>query len=123
MFKTILLLQIDVYLSSGKLYQGHVLAYDFHYNIAIINIKSDTLLATARLRCVNDSIAIDSGTSVLADANLLLHGDEETGSTRYNLFPGELVIALARYSKAPHEIMAAPGFFRCASIEVAIYST
>lgn len=90
------------------------MTYDFHYNIALINFKSNTLLATARLRCVDDSIPIDSSTSVLADANLMLHGDEETGSTRYNLFPGELVIALARYSETPHEIMAAPGFFRCA---------
>ncbi|KAK1352270.1 hypothetical protein POM88_053534 [Heracleum sosnowskyi] len=106
-------LEIDVYLSSGKLYEGQVLTYDFHYNIAIINIKSDALLATARIRCVDDSIPIDSSTSVLGDANLLLLGDEETGSTRYNLFPGELVIALARYSEESHEIMAAPGFFSC----------
>ncbi|XP_074348305.1 putative protease Do-like 14 isoform X1 [Apium graveolens] len=102
-------LEIDVYLSSGKLCKGQILNHDFHYNIAIINIKSDTVLATARLRCVDDSIAIDSRTSALADAKLL-HGDEET---RYNLFPGELVIALARYSETPHEIMAAPGFFSC----------
>lgn len=106
-------LEIDVYLSSGKLYEGQVLTYDFHYNIATINIKSDALLATARMRCVDDSLAIDSNTSGLADVNLLLHGDEETGSTRYNLFPGEVVIALARYSEEPHEIMAAPGFFSC----------
>ncbi|CAJ2658808.1 unnamed protein product [Trifolium pratense] len=106
-------LEIDVYLSSGKLYQGQVLTYDFHYNITTINIKSDALLATAKFRCVDDSLAIDSNTSGLADVDLLLHGDEETGSTRYNLFPGELLIALARYSQEPHEIMAAPGFFSC----------
>ncbi|PNX99929.1 protease Do-like 14-like protein, partial [Trifolium pratense] len=58
-------------------------------------------------------LAIDSNTSGLADVDLLLHGDEETGSTRYNLFPGELLIALARYSQEPHEIMAAPGFLSC----------
>ncbi|KAL6511275.1 hypothetical protein OROHE_020499 [Orobanche hederae] len=106
-------LEIDVYLSSGKLYEGQVLTYDFYYNIAIINVKSDALLSTAKIRCVDDSLAIDSNTSVLVDANLRLHGDQETGSTRYNLFPGELVIALARYSEAPHEIMASPGFFSC----------
>lgn len=118
-----MLLQIDVYLSSGKLYEGQVLTYDFHYNIATINIKSVALLATARIRCVDDSLAIDSNTSGQDDINLVLHGDEETGSTRYKLFPGELVIALARYSEETYEIMAAPGFFRCASIEVVLYST
>ena len=117
LFKMIMLLQIDVYLSSGKLCEGQVLTYDFYYNIAIINVKSDALLSTAKIRCVDDNLAIDSNTSVLAGANLLLHGDEETGSTRYNLFPGELVIALARHCEAPHEIMASPGFFRYASIK------
>ncbi|WOG82754.1 hypothetical protein DCAR_0101922 [Daucus carota subsp. sativus] len=106
-------LMINVYLSSGKLYEGKVLTYDFYYNIAIISIKSDALLSTAKMRCVDDSIAIDSNTSMLDGAISLLHGDEETVSTRYNLFPGKLVIALARNFEAPFEIMAAPGYFSC----------
>ena len=119
----IVLFQIDVYLSSGKLYEGKVLTYDFYYNIAIISIKSDALLSTAKMRCVDDSIAIDSNTSMLDGAISLLHGDEETVSTRYNLFPGKLVIALARNFEAPFEIMAAPGYFRCASVIIVLYQT
>ncbi|XP_028088347.1 uncharacterized protein LOC114288930 isoform X1 [Camellia sinensis] len=53
-YSVLLLLQIDVYISDGKLFEGRVFAYDFHFDIAFIKIESNATLPTASLRLLED---------------------------------------------------------------------
>ncbi|GMP37227.1 hypothetical protein CsSME_00009012 [Camellia sinensis var. sinensis] len=48
-------IKIDVYISDGKLFEGRVFTYDFHFNIAFIKIESNATLPTASLRLLEDS--------------------------------------------------------------------
>lgn len=98
-----LLLQIDVFFSDGKLFEGHVFTYDFHYNFATIKIKSDAAMPTASVRRLDDSISIDRSKESF---QLQPH------SELFHLCPGEAVVAVGRYYKKPYYIMAASGKFR-----------
>ncbi|XP_074286124.1 uncharacterized protein LOC141611479 [Silene latifolia] len=93
-------LKIEVYLPNGKLCEGELSIYDFYYNIATVKIKSTTPLSRARIRCIDDSVAMNLQKSVSVKH-----------STQFKLCPGERVIALGRDYEDAHEIMASPGVF------------
>ncbi|KAH9619905.1 hypothetical protein KSS87_023809, partial [Heliosperma pusillum] len=97
-------LKIEVYLSDGRLYKGQLSIYDFYYNIATVKIKSTSPLSSARLRYIDDSVAIN-----LEDLKKYVPVKH---STKFKLCPGERVVALGRDYEDPHEIMASPGVFR-----------
>ncbi|GMP87751.1 hypothetical protein CsSME_00039996 [Camellia sinensis var. sinensis] len=52
--------EVGVYVMNDKPFNGHVIAYDFHFNIATISIETDVALPTAIIRPLYDSISIDS---------------------------------------------------------------
>lgn len=101
-------IKIDVCFSDGKLFEGHVFTYDFHYNFATIKIKSDAAMPTASVRRLDDSISIDRSKESF---QLQPH------SELFHLCPGEAVVAVGRYYKKPYYIMAASGKFSLASFE------
>ncbi|KAL6500592.1 hypothetical protein OROGR_027368 [Orobanche gracilis] len=106
-------IQVEVYLANGDLYNGDVLACDFHYNLAVVNIHSDTPLQTANLRDLDDDII--SSIHVISD-----HQSQSTvdslsfqlrrHSSSFKIRPGDMVAALARsYSS---DICVTSGRFR-----------
>ncbi|KAL6500589.1 hypothetical protein OROGR_027365 [Orobanche gracilis] len=106
-------IQVEVYLANGDLYNGDVLACDFHYNLAVVNIHSDTPLQTANLRDLDDDII--SSIHVMSD-----HQSQSTvdslsfqlrrHSSSFKIRPGDMVAALARsYSS---DICVTSGRFR-----------
>lgn len=96
-------IKISVILSNEIACKGDVLGYDFHYNIAAIKIKTDVSITTARLRHVNDSISIDP--------NLLFKKPSEFQSDKFNLVPGDTVVALGRYHVKRNGLMVVAGEF------------
>ncbi|KAH7840450.1 hypothetical protein Vadar_017145 [Vaccinium darrowii] len=105
-------IEVNVYLPDQKLFKGHVSAYDFHFNIATINITSDVALPTASLRPLDDSLSVDP-------SEILCPGDNEVASTLFQLrrhsnsfkiCPGDEVVALGRYI-CSHGLFAALGKF------------
>lgn len=103
-------IKVVVYLSDVKSFEGEILAFDFHYNLATVKIQSqsDTPLPTACLKHLDDSITVDP-------SHLHLPGESSfqlrPHSSSFNLIPGDKVIALGRYFMRSHELMAAPGEF------------
>ncbi|KAG9152736.1 hypothetical protein Leryth_018890 [Lithospermum erythrorhizon] len=96
-------LKVMIYMYDGGSYEGHVCAYDFHYNIAWIRFESDSSIPTARLRLVDDYINVNP--------------DEEKSvylrphSTHFKLVPGGAIVGVGRYFCKPFDLMAAPGEF------------
>ncbi|KAL7207118.1 hypothetical protein ACSBR2_019749 [Camellia fascicularis] len=93
-------IKIDVYISDGKLFEGRVFAYDFHFNIAFIKIESNATLPTASLRLLEDSISIDPND---------IPGRPHSNVSK--LCPGDIVVAVGRFFDAPYNLMAARGQF------------
>ncbi|XP_011013773.1 PREDICTED: uncharacterized protein LOC105117720 [Populus euphratica] len=58
---------VEVYLSKGKPLKGQVLGYDFHYNLAIIQITTDYPLPTAILTDIDVSMPL-TPTPLLTDS-------------------------------------------------------
>ncbi|KAI8021670.1 putative protease Do-like 14 [Camellia lanceoleosa] len=99
-------IKIDVYVSDGKLFEGRVFAYDFHFNIAFIKIESNATLPTASLRLLEDSISIDPNDIPGSDSFQL-----RPHSNVSKLCPGDIVVAVGRFFDAPYNLMAARGQF------------
>ncbi|KAI8537870.1 hypothetical protein RHMOL_Rhmol09G0057800 [Rhododendron molle] len=97
-------IKIDVYLSDGKSSEGQVFAYDFHYNIATIKIKTELALPSAALRFLDDSILVDPS-AILESSQLHPHSD------LFKLCPGDMVVAIGRHFDDHCDLMAAPGEF------------
>ncbi|KAG5531160.1 hypothetical protein RHGRI_025949 [Rhododendron griersonianum] len=97
-------IKIDVYLSDGKSSEGQVFAYDFHYNIATIKIKTELALPSAALRFLDDSISVDPS-AILESSQLHPRSD------LFKLCPGDMVVAVGRHFDEHCELMAAPGKF------------
>ncbi|KAF3667290.1 hypothetical protein FXO38_08686 [Capsicum annuum] len=91
----------------GRSFDGQIEAYDLYYNIAAVQIQSDTPLPTASLAHLNDSITVDPSHSVKEESFQL-----RPHSNSLNLIPEDLVIVLGRFPIDPYSIMAAPGLFR-----------
>ncbi|KAG5561178.1 hypothetical protein RHGRI_004259 [Rhododendron griersonianum] len=103
-------IKVNVHLRDGTLCEGQVLAYDWHYNIAWIKIKSDAPLATASLRLLDDTMCVDP--SGIQDKELGSNSFQlPPHSDFFKLCPGDTVVAVGRYFQPPNEIMAAPGRF------------
>ncbi|GAU32968.1 hypothetical protein TSUD_358350 [Trifolium subterraneum] len=96
-------LKVMIYLCDGRSYEGEVCAYDFHYNIAWIRFQSDSSLATATLRQVDDYINVNPA----EEKSLHLHPH----SSHFNIVPGHAIVAVGRYFAKPFDLMAAPGEF------------
>lgn len=83
------------------------MTFDFHYGVATIEIKSSVPLSTATIKFVNDSMDdVVAGHKPTSSFQLR---DPATAVDRFNIRPGELVLALGRYFRSPYSIMAAPG--------------
>lgn len=103
-----LIKKVQVSLADDTVYDGKVMFCDFHFNIAVLNIKSAKPLPTCVIRLLDDSISIDPneiGEGVSKTYPLLPHSD-----SLFHLSPGDLVVAVGRYWD-DHAIMAAPGQF------------
>ncbi|KAL7205128.1 hypothetical protein ACSBR2_018115 [Camellia fascicularis] len=57
--------EVGVYVMNDEPFNGHVIAYDFHFNIATISIETDVALPTAIIRPLYDSISIDSNSVII----------------------------------------------------------
>ena len=102
-----LVLQIEVYIAGGRMFDGNIVGYDVHYNVAIINILSDVPLPVATLRLLDDSVSIDPA---------LVHSSRDNfqprpHSSAFKICAEEMVVALGR-NCGNSDIMVAPGKFR-----------
>eukprot|EP00258_Populus_trichocarpa_P015378 XP_006371841.2 putative protease Do-like 14 isoform X1 [Populus trichocarpa] len=86
---------VEVYLSKGKPLKGQVLGYDFHYNLAIIQITTDYPLPTAILTDIDVSMPL-TPTPLLTDSKPFGLRPHTVDSSLFKLRGGDKVIALAR---------------------------
>ncbi|KAF5938130.1 hypothetical protein HYC85_025636 [Camellia sinensis] len=106
-------IKVDVYVTNDDPFNGHVIAYDFHFNIATISIETDVALPTAIIRPLDDSISIDpseisgTGDNEVAYKSFQLHRH----SNLFRLCPGDMVVAIGRSCGRTRDLMAAPGKF------------
>ncbi|KAL6509978.1 hypothetical protein OROHE_020595 [Orobanche hederae] len=89
---------ISVTLSEGTTCIGELVAYDNHYNIATIKVKTPMLIPPSRLKDLVDSISLD-------------HNSIDDHPDRFRLFPGDMVVALGCYSRDEMETDIVPGIF------------
>ncbi|KAK9742517.1 hypothetical protein RND81_03G178800 [Saponaria officinalis] len=52
-------IEIDVFASTGVMYKGKLLGCDFHFNLALLIIESDTPLSPVTLKGIDDTLSID----------------------------------------------------------------
>lgn len=90
-------IKFDVHLPDRKLCEGHLHRYDFHYNIALLKVETDTELSTASLKGLDDSISLRSNEELGFESDVI------------NICPGDMVVALGRFFEKPNDLMAAPG--------------
>ncbi|XP_022765644.1 uncharacterized protein LOC111310438 isoform X4 [Durio zibethinus] len=95
-------IKVDVLLPDGKLLQGEVFAYDFHYNLSVIKIRSDTPFPTPSLRNLDESIPV-----TLQPA---LNSTSPRHSDSFKIRPGDKVKALGRHYHS-HSLVIASGSF------------
>ncbi|KAM7473630.1 hypothetical protein LguiB_020873 [Lonicera macranthoides] len=106
-------IKVDVYLPDGRLFEGKVSFLDFHYNIATVKIDSDEPQPIAIIRHLDDSISVNPSEScspedeVVGSESFQIHPHSE----KFNLSPGDMVVAIGRYFKEPYDLMVAPGKF------------
>ncbi|CAL5435185.1 unnamed protein product [Camellia sinensis] len=106
-------IKVDVYVMNDNPFNGHVIAYDFHFNIATISIETDVALPTAIIRPLDDSISVDpseisgAGDNEVAYKSFQLHRH----SNLFRLCPGDMVVAIGRSCGRTRDLMAAPGKF------------
>lgn len=89
-------------LSEGTTCIGQLVGYDLHYNIAAIKVKTQMLIPPLRLKELVDSISLDPN-SIDQPYD---HRD------RFQLFPGDIVVALGCYSRDRMEIDIVSGILR-----------
>ncbi|GMP97819.1 hypothetical protein CsSME_00045926 [Camellia sinensis var. sinensis] len=98
---------------NDKPFNSHVIAYDFHFNIATISIETDVALPTAIIRPLDDSILIDPSEisctwdNEVAYKSFQLHRH----SNLFRLCLGDMVVAIGCSCDRTLELMAAPGKF------------
>lgn len=96
-------LQITVlYSSRGDSYVGDVIAYDYHYNLAVIKFQLENPGSVAKIAHIDDSLGV-----TLNPPSSVLRPHLKS----YNLAPGDGVIAVGRYSYASFDLMGACGFY------------
>ncbi|KAM7529206.1 hypothetical protein LguiB_032616 [Lonicera macranthoides] len=99
--------EIEVYIAGGRMFDGNIVGYDVHYNIAIINILSDVLLPVATLKILDDLVSIDPSLVHSSHDNFQLRPH----SSAFKFCAEEVVVALGRNCRN-FDIMVAPGKFR-----------
>ncbi|KAL2938914.1 putative protease Do-like 14 [Bienertia sinuspersici] len=99
-------LKVIVKLSNGRSSTGEICAYDFHYNFAVLNFKSDSPLQAATLRRLEDCLPLNpSKFASFEEKSFQLRPHSDL----MNLCPGDEVVAVGRYFATPFDLMAAPG--------------
>ncbi|KAK1362810.1 Protease Do-like 14-like protein [Heracleum sosnowskyi] len=98
-----------IYSSRGESYTGDVLAYDYHYNLAVIGFQPENPVSIAKIALIDDSL----GVSLNPPSSVL-----RPHSKSYNLAPGDGVIAVGRYFYASFDLMGACGFYCLARSEL-----
>ncbi|KAL6561196.1 hypothetical protein OROMI_016797 [Orobanche minor] len=101
-------IKVDVYLFDRSVFEGEILGYDFHYNVAAIRIKSNVQLQTAVIRNLDNSMECHARFGDMS-FHLARHRETPTSQGLIKPCPGMAVIALGRYYDDRHHIMAAPG--------------
>lgn len=91
-----------LYSSRGESYVGDVLTYDYHYNLAIIRVQSETPFSIAKIAVIDDSCSISLNPP---------SGELRPHSNSYILAPGNGVIAVGRYFYPSFGLMGACGFY------------
>ncbi|CAH9125429.1 unnamed protein product [Cuscuta epithymum] len=109
-------IKVEVCMSDGTKLDGKVLAYDFHYNLAAVEVHSGTPLKAAKMALFDDAISVDTA-PVISTPILRAHSVPPLDS-HYTLIPGNTVIALGRYFAKPYALMAAPGQFSINQVEL-----
>lgn len=103
-------MQVDVFLPHGEVVNGELELYDFQYNIAILKVKSNSMLWAAHLKLLDDSQSIDSidnpPGSRAQSFQLRAHTEPHN-----SIFPGDTVVILGRMFKRPYETIAFFGEF------------
>ncbi|KAL6509962.1 hypothetical protein OROMI_034984 [Orobanche minor] len=100
-------IEVDIYVYDGTAFVGHVFAHDLHYNLALLNVRSDRPLPTVTLRLLDESISIDPMEIVRPPGNKL---QLRPHSNLFSISPGDLVIAIGRLD-LDSRLMVAPGEF------------
>lgn len=95
-------LQVTVYYHGGQAYKGELVAFDFHYNLAIISFHSQVPLPTAKIAEVDDSLDV---TPSPPSFHLRPH------SNKYKLRPGAEVVAVGRSFSEPFGPMVGTGAY------------
>ncbi|XP_022765647.1 putative protease Do-like 14 isoform X2 [Durio zibethinus] len=95
-------IKVDVLLLDGKLLQGEVFAYDFHYNLSVIKIRSDAPLPTPSLRNLDESRPVT--------LHPVLGSTSSHHSDSFKIRPGDTVMALGRHYHS-HSLVVASGSF------------
>ncbi|KAK1362905.1 Protease Do-like 14-like protein [Heracleum sosnowskyi] len=95
-------LQVTVYYSGGQAYKGELVAFDFHYNLAVISFHSQDPLTTAKIAELDDSLDV---ATCPPSFHLRPH------SNSYKLCPGAEVVAVGRSSYETCEPMVATGAY------------
>lgn len=98
--------KIEVHLADESIYEGQIVAYDIHFNIAIVRIHTHAPVPVVTLKPFDDSISIDPREIRRSEDmfHLRPHSD------MFNLSPGDLVVAIGRHSDQS-TLMVAPGVF------------
>ncbi|CAH9076678.1 unnamed protein product [Cuscuta europaea] len=108
-------IKVEVHMSDGTMLDGKVLAYDFHYNLAAVEVHSGTPLKAAKMALFDDAISVDPA-PVISTPIVQAHSVPPLDA-HYTLIPGNTVIALGRYFAKPYALMAAPGEFSINQVE------
>ncbi|GER37455.1 serine protease htrA-like protein [Striga asiatica] len=98
-------IKISVILFNDITLEAKVFGWDFHYNIGVLKIETDVPIPTSKLRHINDSINIDPD---LLDEKPPKFDPQ---SNKFNLVPGDVVVALGRNHADEHGLMVVDGKF------------
>ncbi|CAA0842056.1 Unknown protein [Striga hermonthica] len=100
-------IEVKVYSVGGTMFDGIIVGYDAHYNLAIINIISDGQMPAATLRHLDDAVSVHPALAQSSRDKLL----QRPHSRDFRICAGDMVVALGRNCKN-FDLMAAPGKFR-----------
>ncbi|XP_074315822.1 putative protease Do-like 14 [Silene latifolia] len=114
-------LKIVVQASDENSYIGKIETYDFHYNLLIVKFESKNFLQPARLRMIDDDFRLEIRLLVeMCPPARYVQIDDPMRPHDLKVQIGDPILVVARYFKAPNDVMAAPGTFsirRCQASE------
>ncbi|XP_050218714.1 putative protease Do-like 14 [Mercurialis annua] len=98
-------IKIVVIQSPGIACDGDIIGYDFNYNIAAIKFRTKMSISPARLRNVDNSVRIDL--NMMDEKPPAYHPQ----TSKFNLAPGDTVLALGRNHDKEYTAMVVGGKF------------